>query len=377
MNTRNSIAAKPHYAILDGLRGVAALMIVVFHIIDDGFTDTPLDPLYYHGYLAVDFFFLLSGFVIGYAYDDRWGKGLSNKEYFKRRLIRLHPMLFAAAIFGGLCFLLGQTSLVGSPKVSPGILSLAVLLNMFMIPLVPGSRLDPRGWGELFPLNGPVWSLFFEYIGNIFYVYVLHKLPTKALAWCVGLLGAGLAVYTFSPMSGYNFLGVGWTFGEGQLSGGLLRLLFSYSAGMLIARVYHRPATIKGAFWKCALLLVVLLSVPFIGSEGHTIPNAFYDLLCVMVVFPLIIMVGASGAASSRTEGICRFLGDLSYPLYLVHYPILLLFYYWAWGHHYGLMDVIPQAVAFFLATLIAAYLFMKYWDAPVRRHLAGRFLSH
>ncbi len=64
---------RPHYPILDGLRGVAAVLVVAFHVCEASST-SHLDQIINHGYLAVDFFFLLSGFVVGYAYDDRWGK---------------------------------------------------------------------------------------------------------------------------------------------------------------------------------------------------------------------------------------------------------------------------------------------------------------
>ena len=93
---------KSHYDILDGLCGVAAIMVVWFHIFE-AYATSHLDQNINHGYLAVDFFFILSGFVIGYAYDDRWGK-MGIKEFIKRRVIRLHPMVVMGAIIGAVMF---------------------------------------------------------------------------------------------------------------------------------------------------------------------------------------------------------------------------------------------------------------------------------
>lgn len=90
---------KPHYILLDGLRGVAALMVLVFHVFD--VCSSNIIP---HGYLAVDLFFVLSGFVIGYAYDDRWQQGLTAGQFFRRRLIRLHPMVLVGGLLGDISY---------------------------------------------------------------------------------------------------------------------------------------------------------------------------------------------------------------------------------------------------------------------------------
>lgn len=93
---------KPHYELLDGLRGVAALLVVFYHIFEglSFAAGGTLITVINHGYLAVDFFFILSGFVIGYAYDDRLGKSMSLGNFFKRRLIRLHPMIVMGSCAG-------------------------------------------------------------------------------------------------------------------------------------------------------------------------------------------------------------------------------------------------------------------------------------
>ena len=170
---------KPHYDILDGLRGVAAIMVVWFHLFE-AYATSHLDQRINHGYLAVDFFFILSGFVIGYAYDDRWKKKMSVKDFLKRRLIRLHPMVVMGAVIGAVMFYFQGCSVWDVSAVSLSMLLTATLLNALLIPATPGSEI--RGLGEMYPLNGPSWSLFFEYIGNVLYALFIRKLPTRALS---------------------------------------------------------------------------------------------------------------------------------------------------------------------------------------------------
>lgn len=174
---KGTLTTKPHYPILDGLRGVAAIMVVFYHIFE-AFATSPIDQIVNHGYLAVDFFFLLSGFVIAYAYDDRWER-MSVKDFFRRRLIRLHPMLVMGAVIGGLMFYTQGCEFWQVGTVSLGSLLVAVLMNTLLIPATP--RIEVRGIGEMYPLNGPTWSLFFEYIANILYALVLRRLSLPQL----------------------------------------------------------------------------------------------------------------------------------------------------------------------------------------------------
>lgn len=95
------LASKPRYEILDGLRGVASVIVVLFHLLET-YSAGPAYQVINHGYLAVDFFFVLSGFVIGYAYDDRWNR-MTTWGFFKRRLVRLHPMVLMGTVLGA-CF---------------------------------------------------------------------------------------------------------------------------------------------------------------------------------------------------------------------------------------------------------------------------------
>lgn len=154
-------SSKPRYELLDGLRGVAAIFVILYHF-GEGFATSPVDQMMNHGYLAVDFFFILSGFVIGYAYDDRWQRGMSAGNFMLRRVIRLHPMVILSVIFGAVAYLIqGSVRWDGTPM-PLSMLLLALLLGLFLIPVLPGAGADVRGNNEMFPLNGPSWSLFFE-----------------------------------------------------------------------------------------------------------------------------------------------------------------------------------------------------------------------
>ena len=268
---------KPHYALLDGLRGVAALLVVWYHVFE-GYqfaSGSAIIQEINHGYLAVDFFFILSGFVIGYAYDDRWGKTLTLGKFFKRRLIRLHPMVVMGALIGFVMFILqGAVTWNGTPASIPAML-IALLCAMLMIPALPGCGYEVRGNGEMFPLNGPAWSLFFEYIGNILYALFIRRLSTKALAILAGILSILLLWFTATDVCGYGMFGVGWTLDGLNFWGGLLRMLCPFTIGMLLSRFFHRiQFKVKGAFWICSIILLLLFHVPYIESTvGGSIVN--------------------------------------------------------------------------------------------------------
>lgn len=366
--------SKPHYELLDGLRGVAALLVVWYHLFE-AFATSPVDQRFNHGYLAVDFFFLLSGFVIGYAYDERWGRGLRMRDFIKRRLIRLHPMVVLGALLGAAAFFVqGSVRWNGEP-VSTGMVLVALLCGLLLIPAWPGAGHEVRGNGEMYPLNGPGWSLFFEYLGNLLYMLLLRRLPTRWLTLLVALTGAALAAFAIGDLSGYGHLGVGWTLAGSNFPGGMLRLLFAFPAGLLLARRF-RPVRIRGAFWLCSLSLAVLLAMPYVGSEQNHLFNGLYDTLSTLLLFPLLLWLGASGhATDAATARICGFLGDISYPLYMVHYPSMYLFYAWVWNHGYTFSEVWPVAAALFAGNILLAWFVLKIYDEPLRRLLTARFL--
>ena len=369
---------KAHYDLLDGLRGVAALMVIWYHVFEGfAFASNSAIETLNHGYLAVDFFFILSGFVIGYAYDDRWGKSLTMKDFFKRRFIRLHPMVVLGAVLGAITFCIQGSVQWDGTHVAISMVMLSLLCTIFFIPAMPGAGYEVRGNGEMFPLNGPCWSLFFEYIGNILYALFIRRLSNKALAVMVVLLGVALTLFAIFDVSTYGNIGVGWTLDGVNFLGGSLRMLFPFSLGMLLSRNF-KPVKVKGAFWICTLVLIALFSVPYLEGAEPVCMNGVYEAFCIVVAFPILVWLGASGSTTDkRSTQICKFLGDISYPIYVIHYPLMYLFYAWLIKNQlYTLGETWQVALCVYALCIVLAYLSLKFYDEPLRKYLAKRFLS-
>ena len=369
---------KSHYDLLDGLRGVAALMVMWYHVFEGyAFAGGTTIENFNHGYLAVDFFFILSGFVISYAYDDRWSKNFTMKEFFKRRLIRLHPMVIMGAVLGAITFCIQGSVQWDGTHIAISMIMLSLLCTILFIPAMPGVGYEVRGNGEMFPLNGPCWSLFFEYIGNILYALFIRRLSTKALTVLVVLLGAGLATFAITDVSGYGNIGVGWTLDGINFVGGLLRMLFPFSMGMLLSRNF-KPIKVRGAFWICTAILITLFSVPYLEGSEPICANGIYEAFCIIVAFPILVWIGASGSTTDKSSTkVCKFLGDISYPLYVIHYPFMYLFYAWLIKNQLFTFNQTWQvALGVYAWNILIAYLCLKFYDEPIRKYLAKRFLN-
>ncbi|GAB2700657.1 acyltransferase [Mucilaginibacter koreensis] len=362
----NQPATKPHYMILDGLRGVAALTVVIFHILETHST-SHLDLMINHGYLAVDFFFLLSGFVIGYAYDDRWNQ-LTVGGFFKRRLARLQPMVVMGMLVGAALFYFqGSVAFPGILQVPVWQLLLVMLVGFTLFPL-PVSA-DIRGWHEMHPLDGPGWSLFYEYVANILYALVVRRFSKTALSVLVLISGAALIHYTVTAPTG-DVVG-GWSLDAEGIRTGLTRLMFPFFAGLLLSRTVKLTA-IPNAFAWCSLLLLVALAMPRIGGAEHLWANGLYEALTIILVFPLIVYLGASGQVKGKAATkVCRFLGDISYPIYITHYSFIYVYTAWVSNHpNLHWQQYLPYGVLTFVVAVLLAYACLKWYDEPVRKWL-------
>lgn len=365
------IKPKKHYEILDGLRGVAAILVVAFHIFEAHSGGNRFVQIINHGYLAVDFFFLLSGFVVAYAYDDRWAK-MTQWEFYKRRLIRLQPMVIIGMIIGAVFYYL-QASDILFPMIA-GMELWKVILTMIigftLLPIPPS--LEIRGWGEMHPLNGPAWSLFFEYIANILYAVLFRKFSNKVMTILV-LIFAGLLInYTvFGPKG--DVIG-GWSLNLEQMNVGFTRLLYPFFAGVLLCRL-GKLIHLKGAFWICSLMITVVLAMPRIGDENSLWMNGLYESFAIILIFPLIVAIGAGGEIKNPFSlKVCKLLGDISYPIYITHYPLIYWYTAWVVDNKVSLADGYYVGLTVLLASIVLAFVCLKIYDEPVRSWLQNKF---
>ena len=315
---------------------------------------------------------MLSGFVIAHAYDDRWDK-MSLKSFFKRRIIRLQPMIVFGITLGAVLFYFGD-----APNLFPVIhytpvwlVVVIMVLGWFLLP-VPLS-LDIRGWQEMYPLNGPAWSLFFEYIANILYALVLKKLSTKIMYVLTAIAAALLIHLAFSTGKG-DIIG-GWSLTQEQLHIGFVRLLFPFLAGIVLSRTLV-IAKKYNTFILCAVLLTIALVFPRLGGHTHLWMNSVYDIITIMIVFPVILIIGAKGKIENTVATkFCKFLGDVSYPIYITHFPIVYIFYAWVVNNNITLSNAWLPAFGVLFASILVAYLALKWFDLPVRKWLTAKLL--
>lgn len=352
-NTTTILQTKPHYEILDGLRGFAALAIVVFHFMEWVFTD-PSKNFIGHGFLAVDFFFCLSGFVIGYAYDDRMAK-MGILKFLTSRIIRLHPLVIAGSVLGLLAFLFDPFG--GHPELyHTGKIVLTFICSILLIPL---PVIEDRGF-NLFSFNAPAWSLFWEYIANIMYAFVLYRIGRSYLILLTLLAAIALC---FVACHAGNLLG-GWsgpTFWDGSA-----RISYSFLAGLLI---YRSNWTIKNNLGFTGL--AVLLFLAFIMPASTW--NWLSELLVVLIYFPLLIALGAGAILTPRLKEICIFSGKISYPLYMTHYAVLWMFGNYYNSHHPANTQLTLIILAGLVLLVGFAYLVMVIYDIPVRKYLSDK----
>ncbi|GAB3800525.1 acyltransferase [Spirosoma humi] len=346
-------STKPHFAILDGLRGVAALAIVIFHFMEWVYPDASQNFIA-HGFLAVDFFFCLSGFVIGYAYDDRIRQvGLA--AFFTMRLIRLHPLV----LFGSVVGLLGY--LFDPFAAQPGLVDRATLLLTFLcsICLIPLPILKERAF-NLFSFNAPAWSLFWEYVANIIYALVLYRVSRRYLSILIVLAAVTLCLVSYRAG---NLLG-GWT-GSNFWDGGA-RIAYSFLVGLFIYRANWILKNNLG-FLGISVLLVLAFLMPYTRWNWLTEP------LIVLVYFPVLIAAGAGATLSRGLEKLCVFLGKLSYPLYMTHYGAMWIFGSYLASHKPDTLHLSLIVVTGTIFLSAFAYLVLLLYDEPIRRYLTSR----
>lgn len=310
--------------LLDALRTLAAFGVMFYH--------TPqlfaLPGLFSRTYLFVDLFFLLSGFVLTLSAEPRLKHGLSTAEFLRARAIRLWPVMALGALAGA--------AVIATQESSIQVVWL-LALSLLMIPLTSGHT-------AIFPLNGPQWSLLWEFAANLVHGAVLKRLGDGRLLILAGACGMALVAVTFSQ--GCNCVGPNveqWWLAAP-------RIAWSYVLGMWMARrwIARRPEPIL-PWWAALLLpLAALVLLPRLG-----LGMALGDALAVIVVLPATFWTCAAARPPRRLSGFLGRAGSLSFPIYALHFPTLLLFHFML-GKGWQ-ADFLGVATCLLLAAAVAA----------------------
>lgn len=347
------MTGRNHFVVLDGFRGVAALAIVVLHATQ--VLGLPYKPA--HISLAVDFFFCLSGFVIAHAYDAGFAQGrLDLSAFTRKRLVRLYPMILLGVALGAATNFLSTSHGTTQP------LSQALFLSVSAALLIPGGILFNL---EAFPVNTPLWSLFFEGIANVAYGLTSVRGRLRAPPIISMVLSAVLIIGVVARYRTLGHLGFEKSY---WFIGGLARVTYPFLAGVLICRtkIYQRVPKVPDCV-LAAILAAILFgpSVPF---------NLTYGLVAILILFPAIVACGARPSSSPAVDGAWRRLGELSYPLYMIHLPVLK-FVAKAQKHFLHANPTLISAAAMTLA-LVASWAALKLYDEPVRARLSRALVS-
>ncbi len=376
-NTQNE-PLPARYDVLDGMRGVAALCVMFYH-----YTLQTTFPVFANASLAVDLFFMLSGFVIAHSYGSRLRVGMSPADYVGKRLIRLFPMFIIGLLIGEpVLYLFAQT---GWANFSWEELVGGAAYNLLFLPFFNGLSIHGIGEGgstvgELFPANPPAWSLFFELFASFLYLF-LFKLGVKRLKKGVILSFFGLLLAGFLALLARHKVGidldVGW--GEANFLGGFPRVIFGFTIGVLGHALSQdervlRLAAAARKYLRNVYGLYLFLILVFLFPKMF---RGLYPLLILVTVAPLVVFVGPHLPCEGKmARNLARFLGWLSYPVYCLHVPVGRAVSF-VWGGVQG-ADVTIVFVSSALTLLLAIGLTL-FVEQPVRVWLTRKhkaFLS-
>lgn len=350
---------------LDAIRGIAALMVLTRHTTIFGASGAES-----HSYLAVDLFFILSGFVIAHAYERNLLSGaLTATRFMAIRLVRLYPMFLVAVCLATLVALT-------RPAIEPSVLSKWTPSNSSALEILTSAAITlfflPSRLGDsvlLFPLNTAFWSLMFEVVVNALYALTYDKLSTKVLLGVV--IGSALCLSVLTLRG--NGLEQGWSWGLRSLAYGMTRATFGFSVGILLLRLYLDRAPIRSN--SRSLLVLCLVCVPLALPDLGRL-NGIIDGLAVLLIFPLGIWIGAQLHASGALLRCFIWLGAASYPIYVLHVPLLILFERYAplaAAAGQGSMAIILPLV-FLIGLCMLAVVLDRYYDQRVRKAIMNRF---
>lgn len=342
------MAKKKVFETMNGLRGVAALAVVAYHC----FTLHDSLNLKY-GFLAVDFFFVLSGFVIAHSYDEKLKTNLSLREFILARLVRLYPLYFAGTLVS---ILVVSIALVAKGNFNTNINKInAIPFALAMAPAPPAVN----NWTTalLYPLNFPAWSLFFELVVNITYAMSVRLWTEGKLLILLVLTGSMIL------MNSEAIADSGWKWGGASIA--LLRVFYSFPAGVLIYKLYRNRLSLPAIPSPVTVvLLIALLMLPYAWGIQFTI----------LIGFPLLVAFAATCEPEGKLLSVFSVLGSASYAIYAMHAPLLRL-------TDAALTQLHLQGGLFtevLFISLIAPFCAIadKFYDSPVRKRLAFLLLQ-
>jgi peptidoglycan/LPS O-acetylase OafA/YrhL len=332
------------YHTLDGMRGVAAIIVLLAHALRNTPNETSIRAA-----LAVTMFFLLSGFVLGKAYDERLKAGMSLGQFTLARLIRLYPLWLlslAIAVVGT-----SVTLLLGHGKMNLPQFVASAISALFFLPTPM-----PYDVGETMPLNPPGWSLFFELVANFIFGAFHARLTNRNLA--ILIVGCLMLLLIGNGFGGAHY----WDFVWGFPSVG-----FSFFLGVLLQRFHRSPPITTRWAWLFPLALIPAMVGDFLQIEGQ-------DFILMAVVLPALVYFAASFELPH--PGPFELLGSSSYPIYVMHVPIFI------WiirlqSYRTGSTEISVAVALAFCASMFAIGVALdRLYDLPIRRYLTYRSSS-
>ena len=347
---------------LDGLRGVAAILVVSLHPppeVRQALTT-------YSGHLAVDFFFCLSGFVIAFSYEKRLRESLTWIDFVSARLIRLYPMIFLGTVLGIVCVALNRLSPNAIHMVVP--LPLEIWHALLSFAVVPAVFAAPAK-DLLYPIDPPMWSLFFEFAANfVFAALVRWRVAANVILVPLWIASLFLLEHERRLTGTFDF---GYTV-EGMAEG-FARVAVSFLAGVLVCRLYRRLKLPRISGVR-AVLLASLLVAAFLWvlceSSRLSVPN-LTGMIELGLLFPAILFAGAHVVLPASLTEICSFLGIVSYPLYLIHDPLFWPLYCTGVRRYFATSALaMPVDVAYMVILIVAAGWVARRYETPMRRRL-------
>jgi len=346
------IAERDRFVVLDGMRGLAALAVITDHVPSE-----IMRQLLPGRYLAVDFFFILSGFVLAHVYGERLQRGMSFPAFMRVRLIRLYPLYLAAVLIS-----VAMSVIVATKGWEPYALwqvFTSLGFALFLLPCPPALSLWPNA---PFPLVGPSWSLFFELVVNAVYA-ALARLITPAI--CLIFMAAGGGAMVWTVVSGMEVGGHAWS----NFAGGLMRATFGFFAGVWLYKMRAHWSAPALPAWLAFGVLFAAMAMP-----APQPLRPYWDLVATFLIFPPLVAMSASSNVKGKTLDFCAFVGLVSYGVYILHVPLF------AWIRlglqHFGLYESAPGVVMVAIvavATVAFTAVLHVLYDAPVRRFLSRK----